>query len=351
MQAGGLPGVPELRAAQLGVGAPQRCSQLCYSPGVRRADLIVNPISGTGEALRAASLTVAFLEKRGVRVRQRVTEAAGPGPPVRVRSRPRLRRRHHGRRRRHAQRGPGRAHSRRSGRPRPDRDGERRVTRPPTSPSTPSAPRSSSSRACRGDRRRQDQRPPLRRDGRRRNRRRDRERRSARRARARSRSSPTSCRPSGDRELPAGADPLTVDGTKVDAVFYGVFVTNTRNYGGFFSVTPSAAIDDGALNWAGQTSPRRSSLAPFRDRRAPAQGASHDARRVTAPGGRSSSRRRGPIRVPVEVDGDFFGYSARDDRDPSGRGADHPSARTEPRDEGARSRRRRRDRRSAPAIR
>jgi diacylglycerol kinase family enzyme len=101
---------------------------------------------------------------------------------------------------------------------------------------------------------------------------------------------------------------VTVDGQRIDEVFYGVFVTNTRNYGGFFSVTPQASIDDGALNWAGQTSPRRSSLIRFAfaallRKELPPSAARYGSGRkffieAAAPGDQ----------VPVQVDGDFFGH-------------------------------------------
>jgi len=100
---------------------------------------------------------------------------------------------------------------------------------------------------------------------------------------------------------------MTVDGTKVDATFYGAFITNTRNYGGYFSVTPNASIADGILHWAGQTSPRRSSLLRFaiaalRRKELPQSAARYGS------GKRFTLEPGGPDPVPVEVDGDFFGY-------------------------------------------
>jgi diacylglycerol kinase (ATP) len=100
---------------------------------------------------------------------------------------------------------------------------------------------------------------------------------------------------------------VTVDGRRIERDFYAVFVTNTRNYGGFFSVTPAASMDDGALNWAGQTSPKRSSLLRFaiaalRKKELPASAASYGVGRTFV------LEAAGPDRVPVEVDGDFFGW-------------------------------------------
>jgi YegS/Rv2252/BmrU family lipid kinase len=99
---------------------------------------------------------------------------------------------------------------------------------------------------------------------------------------------------------------VTVDGRRIDEVFYGVFVTNTRNYGGFFSVTPKAAMDDGALNWAGQTSAGRASLLRFaiaalRRKELPESAAKYGTGRVF------TLEAAGPEPVPVEVDGDYFG--------------------------------------------
>lgn len=100
---------------------------------------------------------------------------------------------------------------------------------------------------------------------------------------------------------------LTVDGVRIEEAFYGVFVTNTRNYGGYFSVTPNASMNDGALNWAGQTSPRRLSLfrfavAALRWKELPSTAARYGS------GRRFTLEAAGPEHVPVEVDGDFFGY-------------------------------------------
>jgi YegS/Rv2252/BmrU family lipid kinase len=100
---------------------------------------------------------------------------------------------------------------------------------------------------------------------------------------------------------------LTVDGRPVDGVFYGVFVTNTRNYGGFFSVTPRAEIDDGAFHWVGQTSARRSSLLRFAlaallRRELPSTAARYGSGRTFL------IEAAGPEPVPVQVDGDFFGW-------------------------------------------
>jgi YegS/Rv2252/BmrU family lipid kinase len=99
---------------------------------------------------------------------------------------------------------------------------------------------------------------------------------------------------------------VTVDGVPVQGTFSGVFVTNTRNYGGFFSVTPRASIDDGMLHWSGQTSPRRLSLVRFalaalRRKELPPSAARYgDGRRfVLEPAG--------PDPVHVEVDGDYLG--------------------------------------------
>jgi diacylglycerol kinase (ATP) len=46
---------------------------------------------------------------------------------------------------------------------------------------------------------------------------------------------------------------LTVDGVELPEDFYGVFVCNTRCYGGHFAVAPDARIDDGVFHFAAWT--------------------------------------------------------------------------------------------------
>jgi YegS/Rv2252/BmrU family lipid kinase len=46
---------------------------------------------------------------------------------------------------------------------------------------------------------------------------------------------------------------LTVDGVERPEDFYGVFVCNTRCYGGHFSVAPAAKMDDGVFHFAAWT--------------------------------------------------------------------------------------------------
>lgn len=100
---------------------------------------------------------------------------------------------------------------------------------------------------------------------------------------------------------------LTVDGVLQPEVFYGVFVTNTRNYGGYFSVTPKAAMNDGTLHWAGQTSPRRTSLVRFAFAALCKKELPPSAARYGS-GTRFVIEPAGPDAVPVQVDGDFFGH-------------------------------------------
>jgi YegS/Rv2252/BmrU family lipid kinase len=100
---------------------------------------------------------------------------------------------------------------------------------------------------------------------------------------------------------------MTVDGQPVGEVLHGVFVTNARNYGGFFAVTPNASIDDGRLDWAAQTSAGRLALVRFAM-------AALLRRELPSPAARYGSGRTfllepaGAAQVPVQVDGDFFGY-------------------------------------------
>jgi diacylglycerol kinase (ATP) len=100
---------------------------------------------------------------------------------------------------------------------------------------------------------------------------------------------------------------VTVDGEAVPEPFHGVFVTNARNYAGYFSVTPSASIDDGTLDWAAQTSAGRFALLRFAI-------AALLHRELPSPAARYGRGRTfllepaGPDPVPVQVDGDFFGY-------------------------------------------
>jgi diacylglycerol kinase (ATP) len=273
---------------------------------LRRADLIVNPISGTGEALRAASLTTALLERAGVRVRQRITEAAGQA-------------------RRFASEldpdcdavitvgGDGTLNEVLTGLHR-----DVPVGLVPIGTANvvsrdlhiPLNPKRSAQLLLDGVPRRIDVgRINDRRfvamvgagiDG------------AIVEAICAARRGPITkwsyvmptLRAIGSFQ-PAPIR-VTVDGHRIEQVFYGVFVTNTRNYGGFFSVTPKAAMDDGALNWAGQTSPKRSSLVRFaiaalRRKELPATAATYGTGRTFV------LEAAGPERVPVEVDGDFFG--------------------------------------------
>ncbi len=100
---------------------------------------------------------------------------------------------------------------------------------------------------------------------------------------------------------------LTVDGTPIDRRFFGVMITNTRNYGGYFSVTPGADIADGWLNWVGQAAGSRLRLLQYATAAA--------IRRELPPSAALYGRGRefvleaedgGP--VPVQIDGDFFGH-------------------------------------------
>jgi diacylglycerol kinase (ATP) len=280
---------------------------LVASPALRRADLIVNPISGTGEALRAASVATAVLERSGVRVCQHVTEAAGQARKFAAEIDPECDTIV-------SVGGDGTLNEVLSGLIRDIPVGlvpigtANVVSR---DLDIPRNPKRSAQLLLDGVAR------PI-----------DVGRINDRRfiamvgagvdgaivqAIAAARKGPITKLSYVAPTLKALATykpmpiRVTVDGVRIDEVFHGVFVTNTRNYGAFFSVTPKAAMDDGAFNWAGQTSPRRLALLRFaiaalRWKELPPTAARYGSGRTFV------IEAAGPNPVPVEVDGDFFGF-------------------------------------------
>lgn len=99
---------------------------------------------------------------------------------------------------------------------------------------------------------------------------------------------------------------LQVDGRVIDGPGFGLIVTNTRNYGGLFSVCPSADLSDGRLDFQLRRKPGATAAA-----RCLLPGAFG---RSAGPGLAASGRGRSfeittAEPCPVQVDGDFFGMT------------------------------------------
>lgn len=56
---------------------------------------------------------------------------------------------------------------------------------------------------------------------------------------------------------------VEIDGIREPIPHHGAIITNTRNYGGLFSVTPAAKPDDGLLHWIGYKSPSKAALLAY----------------------------------------------------------------------------------------
>ncbi len=100
---------------------------------------------------------------------------------------------------------------------------------------------------------------------------------------------------------------LTVDGVRVDGPVFGAIIANTRNYGGFFAAVPQARIDDGLLHWVAYRRPGKfallqSFIAAATRREMGATHAVYGSGRVI----RIESQDQGP--VPMQADGDDYGF-------------------------------------------
>jgi YegS/Rv2252/BmrU family lipid kinase len=102
---------------------------------------------------------------------------------------------------------------------------------------------------------------------------------------------------------------VEVDGHSLPGATYGIIISNTRNYGGLFSVTPDARISDGWLDYQQRVRPGwipivRCGISAALRARAPASVARYGR------GRRFIVRSRVP--VAVQVDGDPFGTTPLD---------------------------------------